>query len=38
MLEWRPRLLALLVLVALLALTLAGGFSDYASLASYWEW
>jgi hypothetical protein len=36
-LEWNPRLFKLLALVALLALALAGGWSDFFS-HNYWEW
>jgi hypothetical protein len=37
-LEWNPRLLRLLALVALLVLALVGGWSDLVSPQNYWEW
>jgi len=35
-LEWNPRLFSLLALIALLAVALAGGWSDL--FTNYWEW
>jgi hypothetical protein len=37
-LEWNPRLFALLALIALLVIALAGGWSDLFSPGYYWEW
>ena len=38
-LEWNPRLFALLALVALLVIALAGGWSDlFSPPGYYWEW
>ena len=36
MLEWRPRLIAILVLVVLVALTLATGY--FKAIPYNWEW
>jgi len=38
-LEWNPRLFALLALVVLLVIALAGGWSDlFSPPGDYWEW
>lgn len=38
MLEWRPRLTALLVVVVLVASVLVTGVIDFGDLFANWEW
>jgi hypothetical protein len=37
-LEWYPRLFSLLMLIALLAVALVGGWCELSASGSYWEW